>query len=71
MKKVRFLKDHVNGIKKGQVGDFNEGRANYLIRVGVAELVGESVKAEPKKTAAKPKAKTKAKAAKAEPCKTC
>lgn len=70
MKKLRFLKDHVNGIKKGQVGNFNEGRANYLIRVGVAELAEETAKAETKPKA-KSNAKPKAKTAKAEPCKTC
>lgn len=64
MKKVRFLKDHVNGIKKGQTGDFNEGRANYLVRVGVAEIIKD---VEPKKAVKQ----TKGKKVKAEPCKTC
>lgn len=59
MKKVRFLKDHVNGIKKGQVGDLNTGRADYLVREGIAEYVdGEA------KKSVKPKAEKT-------PCKTC
>jgi len=67
-KKLKFLKDHVNGIKKGDVGDFSEGRANYLIRTGVAELVEQE---EPKKAVA-PKGKNAKQAVKKdEPCKTC
>jgi hypothetical protein len=73
-KKLRFLKDHVNGIKKGDVGDFSEGRANYLIRTGVAELVEQeepkkvdSKKDEPKRAVA-PKGKN---VKQEEPCKTC
>lgn len=72
-KKLKFLKDHVNGIKKGDVGDFSEGRANYLIRMGVAELVEqeEPKKDEPKKAVA-PKGKNSKQAVKKdEPCKTC
>ena len=70
MKKVKFLKDHVNGIKKGDVGDFSEGRANYLIRTGVAELVEH----EEVKQAVVPTGKGKGKkqaVKKDEPCKTC
>lgn len=67
-KKLRFLKDHVNGIKKGDIGDFSEGRANYLIRMGVAEFVEQE---EPKKAVA-PKGKNVKQAVKQEePCKTC
>lgn len=70
MRKVRFLKDHVNGIKKGQEGEFNDGRANYLVRVGVAEFVDEtSSKTSTKKS--KSTSKAKPDTAKSEPCKTC
>ena len=65
-KKVKFLKDHVNGIKKGNVGEFNEARANYLVRTGVAEYVVEK---EPKK--AVKQTKENLKTTKNEPCKTC
>lgn len=57
-RKVRFLKDHVNGIKKGNVSEFNIGRASYLVREKIAEYVGDKT---PKTV----------KAEKAEPCKTC
>lgn len=67
-KKLRFLKDHVNGIKKDDIGDFSEGRANYLIRMGVAELVEQ----EEHKKAVAPKGKNAKQAVKQEePCKTC
>lgn len=63
--KVRFLKDHVNGIKKGDEGEFGSGRANYLVRVKVAEIIGES---KPKKA---PKKSKTTKDVKVEPCKDC
>lgn len=65
-RKVKFLKDHVNGIKKGDVSDFNEARANYLVRTGVAEYVEEN---EPKKAVKQTKGKLKT--TKSEPCKNC
>jgi len=34
--KIKFLKDH-NDLKKGDVIDFHEDGANYLIRVKAAE----------------------------------
>lgn len=71
MKKVKFLKDHVNGIKKGQVGGFPHGRAEYLVRVKVAEYVDDVVKPEPKKAVAKTKGTPKKAVKKDEPCKTC
>lgn len=67
MKKVKFLKDHVNGIKKGDKGDVPVGRADYLVRVGVAEYVTD----EPLKEAVKVEKKAPKKAVKEEPCKTC
>lgn len=67
MKKVKFLKDHVNGIKKGDVGEFNIARADYLVREGIAEYIIE----EPLKTAVKVEAKEPKKSIKVEPCKTC
>lgn len=67
MKKVKFLKDHVNDIKKGDVGEFNTARADYLVRVGVAEYVTD----EPLKEAVKVEKKSPKKAVKEEPCKTC
>ncbi|MGJ1367408.1 hypothetical protein [Sphingobacterium spiritivorum] len=64
MAKVKLLKDH-NGQKKGTTGELAEGRANYLVRMGVAEYVDESQpKAEVKKTSKKVTNKV-------EPCKTC
>lgn len=66
-RKVKFLKDHVNDIKKGDVGEFNEARANYLVRHKVAEYVEEN---EPKQAVRQSKEKPK-KAFKAEPCKSC
>lgn len=58
-KKVKFLKDHVNGIKKGQVGELTIGRADYVVREGIAEYVdGET------KKSVKPKADKS-------PCKSC
>jgi len=66
MSRITFLKDHVNGIKKGDEGEFTEGRANYLVRTGVAEYV---IEAEPKKAVKQPKQKLKT--TKSEPCKTC
>lgn len=71
MKKVKFLKDHVNGIKKGQVGDFSEGRADYLVRVGVAEYVTEKEDKPELKRAVKQTKATKQAVKKDEPCKTC
>lgn len=71
MKKVKFLKDHVNGIKKGQVGDFSEGRADYLVRVGVAEYVTEKEDKTELKQAVKQTKETKQAVKKDEPCKTC
>lgn len=59
--KVKFLKDHVNGIKSGDVGEFDHGRATYLINIGAAELTKEG------KTATK-KVEDKSKVKK---CKTC
>lgn len=67
MKKVRFLKDHVNGIKKGDVGDFNEARSNYLVRERIAEYVIE----ESLKKAISVGDKEPKKSIKVEPCKTC
>lgn len=65
--KVEFLKDHVNGIKKGDIGTLSKGRANYVVRVGAAKYVTYS----PVVTEEKPvKQKTK-KTPKKEPCKTC
>lgn len=61
MVKVKFIKNHVHPIKKGDIGEFNEGHANYLIKVGAAELLEESSK-EPKKVK---------KETKKEDCKTC
>ncbi|MVZ65035.1 hypothetical protein GQF61_04170 [Sphingobacterium sp. DK4209] len=66
MSRIKFLKDHVNGIKKGDEGEFTEGRANYLVRTGVAEYVTE---AEPKQ--AVKQTKQKLKTTKSELCKTC
>ena len=59
--KVKFLKNHVNGIKKGDVGEFDHGRATYLINIGAAELTTEG-----KKATKKVETKTKEKK-----CKTC
>lgn len=60
MIKVKFIKDHVNGIKAGDTGEFELGRADYLVRVGSAEYVStDEVKKEVKKTRKK------------EGCKTC
>ena len=58
-KKVKFLKDHVNGIKKGQVGELTIGRADYLVREGIAEYVDVETK-----KSVKPKADKS-------PCKSC
>lgn len=66
-RKVKFLKDHINGIKKGDVGEFKEGRANFLVRYNLAEYVEEN---EPKQAVKQSKEKPK-KAVKAEPCKSC
>lgn len=61
--KVKFLKNHVNGIKKDDVGEFEIGRAKYLVRVGVAEYIDtKEVKEEEKK-----ERKSKKEAG----CKTC
>lgn len=59
MVKVKFIKNHVHPIKKGDIGEFNEGHANYLIKVGAAELFEEQA---PKKVK---------KETKKEDCKTC
>lgn len=71
-KKVRFIKNHVNGIKKGEVESYDVGRADYLVRVKVAEYVTEEPKTESKKTVAK---EVKPKSGKTkggnDPCKTC
>lgn len=67
MSRIKFLKDHVNGIKKGDEGEFTEGRANYLVRTGVAEYVTD---AEPKKSVKQDKSKPK-RSVKQESCKTC
>lgn len=71
-KKVRFIKNHVNGIKKGDVESYDVGRADYLVRVKVAEYVTEEPKTESKKSAAK---EVKPKSGKTkggnDPCKTC
>ena len=58
--KVKFLKDHVNDIKKGDIGEFNEGRAIYLVSNGFAEYV----------TGNKLKSKNK-QAVENTPCKSC
>ena len=84
MKKVKFIKDHVNGIKKGVVADFSSGRADYLVRVGVAEYVTsepikdndakpkiEEPKEEIKHAVVKPKAGLKKAVKKDTPCKDC
>lgn len=63
MANVRLLKDH-NGQKKGTTGELPDARANYLVRVGVAELVKDE--STPSKVTA-----TKKSAKKVEPCKTC
>jgi len=57
-RKVKFLKDHVNSIKKGDIGEFNDARADYLVREGIAEYVEDSKK-------------NFKQAVKNEPCKTC
>lgn len=51
--KVKLLKDH-NGQKKGTIGNVAKARAEYLVRVGVAEYVDEKP-AEAKPKASKPK----------------
>lgn len=66
-KVIRFLKDHVNGIKKGDIGEIAYAKANYLVRVGVAEYIDGI---EPKKAVTKRKT-SKKKTAKGAPCKTC
>lgn len=68
--KVKLLKDH-NGQKKGTIGNVAKARAEYLVRVGVAEYVDEKPAEEkPKKTKpAKPKLVKKVEDK--EPCKTC
>ncbi|MDH5825765.1 hypothetical protein [Sphingobacterium faecium] len=44
MANVRLLKDH-NGQKKGTIGEVADSRANYLVRVKVAEYVTEGYEA--------------------------
>lgn len=74
-KKVRFIKNHVNGIKKGDVESYDVGRAEYLVRVKAAEYVAEEPKAENKKSVAKEVKEEKPKSGKTkggnDPCKTC
>lgn len=69
-KKVRFIKNHVNGIKKGDVESYDIGRADYLVRVKAAEYVVDEPKKEDKKQATKATDK-KSKNKGDEPCKTC
>ena len=57
-RKVKFLKDHVNGIKQGDTGEIVVRKADYLVREGIA--VYEDQK----------EIKVK-KAVKEVPCKTC
>ena len=68
--KVKLLKDH-NGQKKGTIGNVAKARAEYLVRVGVAEYVDEKpTEAKPKKTkSAEPKFVKKVE--EKQPCKTC
>lgn len=79
--KVKLLKDH-NGSKKGTVGEIAKGRADYLVRIGVAGyVVNKPAEVKPKvegvKTEDKPKvAKTSKpklvkKVEEGKPCKTC
>lgn len=60
---VRLLKAH-NGQPKGTTGDLPQGRAEYLVRVKVAEYVEQDSEVVTSPKAAKTKAKK-------EPCKTC
>ena len=69
-KKVRFIKNHVNGIKKGDVESYDIGRADYLVRVNAAEYVIDEPNKEDKKQTAKA-ADKKSKNKGEEPCKTC
>ena len=48
-KKVRFIKNHVNRIKKGDVESYDIGRAVYLVSVKAAEYVIDEPKKEDKK----------------------
>ncbi|GHE34868.1 hypothetical protein GCM10017764_17570 [Sphingobacterium griseoflavum] len=69
LKKVRLLKDHHSGAKKGTVSDVAAGRADYLVRTKQAEYVQD----EPSKVAktyAKVPAKKVSKS-KSEPCPSC
>lgn len=47
--KIRLLKNH-NGAQAGSQHDVAEDAANYLVRVGVAELVVETKKKASKET---------------------
>lgn len=71
--KVKLLKDH-NGQKKGTTGNVAKGRAEYLVRVGVAEYVDvKPTETKPKtaKTTKTSKPKLVKKVEEKEPCKTC
>jgi len=57
-RKVKFLKDHVNGIKEADTGPIVIGKADYLVREGIAEYADQK------------EIKVK-KAVKEMPCKTC
>ena len=74
-KKVMFIKNHVNGIKKGDVESYDVGRADYLVRVKVAEYVTEEPNTESKKSVTKEVKESKLKSGKTkggnDPCKTC
>lgn len=60
---VKLLKNH-NGQEAGTTGELSDARANYLVRVGVAELVTNETEP-PKVTTTKKVSK------KVEPCKSC
>lgn len=72
--KVKLLKDH-NGSKKGAVGEIAKGRADYLVRMGVAEYVKvadpnpKASKSTKAVKTVKPKEEKKVEAE--TPCKTC
>lgn len=82
--KVKLIKDH-NGRKKGTTGNVAKARADYLVRMGVAEYVVnkptevkpkvEEVKTEAKPKVSKPKSTNSTKQVKKveedKPCKTC
>lgn len=68
--KVKLLKDH-NGQKKGTTGNVAKGRADYLVRVGVAEYVDVKPTETKPKTTKSSKPKLVKKVEEKEPCKTC